>query len=89
MWVDGPAGIDIVKAIATTDPWPLGLAFDEIRKAGLYAPSAEETKRLLAKLTEDILPNRAATTWATDTVPITVGDWVDDPKDPLEMNALE
>ncbi|MBT7098988.1 DUF4384 domain-containing protein [Candidatus Poribacteria bacterium] len=86
----GPAGIEIVKAIATTSPVDLGgIDLTALMAKDVYSVAAGDSPETLRRLAESLMADFPTHEWAIDVATIVVGDIPTGRKDPLELNALE
>ncbi|MBT3266035.1 DUF4384 domain-containing protein [Candidatus Poribacteria bacterium] len=88
-----PAGVEVVKAIITSDPIPLPATAAELRTMQIYQLPPEASARFIQDLALDTLSQRPVVDWAVETLSFPVGEWTSDvsalSKQPLEELVLE
>lgn len=89
MRIGGPPGIEVIKAIATTQPIALGdISLSAMQAEQVYELAAGATPDTMQRLAE-ILRSYPVSDWAVESIAFVVGSWTYGSKDPLELNALE
>ena len=88
-----PAGIEVVKAIITSDPIALPATTDELRAMQLYQLPPEESAKFIQDLALKVLSQRPVVDWAVETLSFPVGEWDSDTsalsKEPMEEIILD
>jgi hypothetical protein len=88
-----PAGVEIVKAIITSDPIPLPATAAELRTMQIYQLPPEASAKFIQDLALNTLSKRPVVDWAVETLSFPVGEWTSDvsalSKEPLEELVLE
>jgi hypothetical protein len=88
-----PAGIEMVKAIISTDPIPLPATADELRKMQIYQLPPEASAKFIQDLALNTLSQRPVVDWAVETLSFPVGEWSSDTsalsKEPMEEIILD
>jgi len=88
-----PAGIEVVKAIISSDPIALPATTDELRALQLYQLPPEDSAKFIQDLALKVLSERPVVDWAVETLSFPVGEWASDTsalsKDPMEELILD
>jgi uncharacterized caspase-like protein len=67
--VGGPPGVEIIKAIASTEPMTFGsIDLSELQQQQVFALTAQQSGDVVTTIARDILSNRPVSTWAVETV---------------------